>query len=339
MRCNFKSDARFRALAAAHALQRVRRGKMGDVQAGVGNLHREMHVALDDGSLGSRSHTAQSETEGTRARMHGAIFGHAGVFGVLHDREIQLSAEKESLTHDVVFEDGLAVVGDGDRSGGVQRTEVGERGSLARSRGGGNGKDVDDGTAFRLAKPFDPLHRIDDWNSVGHGADRCKATGRRSGSAGCDGLLVPLPGLAQVHVQIDEARRDDEPAGIEFLGLVVDAALDLVGSRDFGNAAILQQNVHGRVDTSRRIDEVPTLDQQTGARLIFSRAGSRHRIFPIARARIAMRVGTPLRTSSRMRACAPSATSLVSSRPRMIGPGCITMASFFAIFSRAEVIW
>ena len=54
---------------------------------------------------------------------------------------------------------------------------------------------------------------------------------------------------------------------------------------------------------------------------------------------LCMRVGTPLRTSSTIADCGPSATSPVSSSPRMIGPGCITMASFFAIFIRYAVIW
>jgi hypothetical protein len=93
VRRNLERDARFGALAAAHTLQRVGRGKMGDVQAGIGNVHRELHVTLDDRRFGSRRHAAQSETERTRARVHGAILGHARVFGVLHDREIQLSAQ------------------------------------------------------------------------------------------------------------------------------------------------------------------------------------------------------------------------------------------------------
>ena len=127
VRRDFKRDARFGAFAAAHTLQRVRRGKMRDVQARVGNVHRELHVALDDRGFGSRGHAAQPETERTRARVHGAILGHPSIFGMLHDREIQLSAQNQRLAHDAVFEDGLAVVGDRNCSGGVQRAKVGER--------------------------------------------------------------------------------------------------------------------------------------------------------------------------------------------------------------------
>ena len=66
---------------------------MRDVQAGIGNVHRELHVTLDDRGFGSRGHAAQPETKRTRTRVHGAILGHARVFGMLHNREIQLSAE------------------------------------------------------------------------------------------------------------------------------------------------------------------------------------------------------------------------------------------------------
>src|SRR5208282_4829657 len=238
--------------------------------------------------------------------------------------------------------DGLAIVSDRDGSGGVQRSKVGERYALTRPGRGGNGKHIDDRAAFGLTKPLDPLHRIDNWNCVGHGADRSEATSGRGGRARRNRLFVRLAGLAQVHMQIDEARRYRESTGIE---LLVRTTLDFVGRSNFGDPAILQQHVHGRVDARRRIDEVAALDQQTGAPQTASPQNcwffprSAHRIFPIARARIAMRRGTPLRTSSRMRAWAPSAISLVNSRPRMIGPGCITMASFFAILNRTGFIW
>src|SRR5271167_4586025 len=47
-----------------------------------------------------------------RSPVHRTILGHPRVFGMLHDRKIQLSAENQRLAHNVVFEDGLAIVGD-----------------------------------------------------------------------------------------------------------------------------------------------------------------------------------------------------------------------------------
>ncbi|OLB32188.1 MAG: hypothetical protein AUH13_04980 [Acidobacteria bacterium 13_2_20CM_58_27] len=55
----------------------------------------------------------------------------------------------------------------------------------------------------------------------------------------------------------------------------------------------------------------------------------------ITRYRMAMRTATPLVTCSSTHDCAPSATSGVISIPRLIGPGCKTIASGCARFSRS----
>ena len=157
MRGNLERYTHFRALAAAHTLQRVRRGKMCDVQAGVRNLHCELQVALHNRGFGGSGHAAQSEAERARAGVHRAVFSHARIFGMLHDREIQLSAQQQSLAHNAVIEDGLAIVGDRNGSGGLQGAEVGKGGALAGARRGSNGKDIDDRAALGLTKPLDPL--------------------------------------------------------------------------------------------------------------------------------------------------------------------------------------
>ncbi len=147
---------------------------------------------------------------------------------------------------------------------------------LLASRRGRDGKHIDDRAAFWLTQPLDPLDRIDHRNRVRHGADRSESARRSGGRAGRDRLFVRLAGFAQVHVQIDEAGRDDESAGIEFL---IRAAFDFVGSRNFGNAAIFQQHVHGRVDARRRVDEVAAFNQQTSSCFLHS-CHSCRRLFP-----------------------------------------------------------
>jgi hypothetical protein len=77
--------------------------------------------------------------------------------------------------------------------------------------------------------------------------------------AGGNRFFVALSGLAQVNMQVDESRSNDQTARIE---LLVGAAADLVGQSNLSNAAIAQQNIHGRVDLRRRIDHVAALDQQ-----------------------------------------------------------------------------
>ena len=46
-------------------------------------------------------------------------------------------------------------------------------------------------------------------DSVGHGADGSEASGGCRRGSGGDGFFVLLPGLAQMHMQVDEAGSDD----------------------------------------------------------------------------------------------------------------------------------
>ena len=79
-----------------------------------------------------------------------------------------------------------------------------------------------------------------------------------AGAAG-DRLFVALSRLAQMNMQIDESRRNDQSAGIEFL---VGAGADLVGQGDLSYTSITQKNVHGCIDLRRGVDHVAALDQQ-----------------------------------------------------------------------------
>jgi hypothetical protein len=65
-----------------------------------------------------------------------------------------------------------------------------------------------------------------------------------------------------VNVQVDEPWGNDQTARIK---LLVRAATDFIRQGNFGNAAIAQQNVHGRIDLRRRVDHVPAFNQQARA--------------------------------------------------------------------------
>ena len=52
---------------------------------------------------------------------------------------------------------------------------------------------------------------------VRHAADGGEASGRRGARAGFDGLGMLDARLAQMHVHVDEARRDDQAGGVEYL--------------------------------------------------------------------------------------------------------------------------
>ena len=129
------------------------------------------------------------------------------------------------------------------------------------ARGGSDRKYIHHGSALGMPQPCDPLGGVHHGRGVRHGANRSEPSGRGGGRAGGDGFFVALSGLAQVNVQIDKSRGNDQTARIEFF---VGAAANLVRQSDLGNSPIAQKNVHGRIDLRRRVDHVAALDQQTG---------------------------------------------------------------------------
>ena len=100
---------------------------MCDVQARFANLLRESNVAIHDARFSSRRHSTQPETKAGGAFVHGSVFGEARILGMLHHRQVQFSAESQRRAHDFVFEDRLAVVGNGNCAGALQCGKVGER--------------------------------------------------------------------------------------------------------------------------------------------------------------------------------------------------------------------
>src|SRR5208283_1638268 len=113
--------------------------------------------------------------------------------------------------------------------------------------------------AFWSLHPARDLRRVVYRHGVGHGADGGKPAGRRRGSTCGDSLLVGLSGLAQMHMQINEAGSHDAPLGVEApLGLTAK-----VGRRSHGrDAPVTQENIHLLIDTARRIDDTSAYDEQ-----------------------------------------------------------------------------
>ena len=251
----------------------------------------------------------------------------AGVFSVLDDAEADARGGGQDLAHDVVLEDGKSVVCDGHDAGGLEGRIVVDGVALRSAGGGGDGEDADDGAALRGLHPAGGFGRVVDRERVGHGGHGGKAARRRRGRAGGDGLLVGVARLAQMDVNIDQPRRHGETGCVQNIGAV--GRLQLAGRGDLGHAAVLEQDVLGEVDAGGRVDQMTSANRKRRhARPPFAVSASS------ARSTTAMRMATPLRTCSRITDCGPSATPAVTSRPRMMGPGCRTTASGACAASR-----
>jgi len=119
--------------------------------------------------------------------------------------------------HDRLAQDGLAIIGDSHRTGGLERAVFGEGFAHAAAGCRGDRKDARTGIALRTLHPACGFHRIVDGDGVGHGAYGGKSTRRCRCRTGSDRFLVTLPRLAQMDVNVDQARSHHQAAGLDDL--------------------------------------------------------------------------------------------------------------------------
>jgi hypothetical protein len=150
---------------------------------------------------------------------------------------------------------------------------------------------------------------------------RRKSARRRRRRAGGDGLLVALAGLAQMDVNVDQAGRDGEAGCVENLGARWPASACPAGN--LGHAAVFEQNVLGSVHAAAGSIRWPPRITSAVMRGLLAYVRPRNQ----RRSTTAMRMATPFAPVRGSTDCGPSATPAVTSRPRMMGPGCMTMAS------------
>src|SRR5262249_45832012 len=126
------------------------------------------------------------------------------------------------------------------------------------------------------------------------------------------------------HGQVHQAGRDDAAARVD--GAVGAEALGDVAHAQ--HAAGGQGHVADLVEVARGIDHAAIADQDLHAA---------SRTLPATMPITAMRTAMPKVTCGRITLCLPSTTSESISTPRLIGPGCITIASGLARVSRSGV--
>src|SRR5260370_18529160 len=97
---------------------------MRDVQPRFANLLRKIYIAVHDVRFGGGGHATQAETKAGRPFMHGTAFGEARVLTMLHDRQIQFSAEAQSRAHDFVIADWLTIATASDSCCTMQADEM-----------------------------------------------------------------------------------------------------------------------------------------------------------------------------------------------------------------------
>ena len=148
--------------------------------------------------------------------MHVAARAQVQVLAMIDHRQIEGARRLHGAAHHARVHHRPAVVGDGHDPGIFHGADGGQL--LARAVLGdrADGENVGDRL---LARALDDVagdggvvvHR----QRIRHAANGRESAGRRGARAGLDGFGVLDTGLAQMHVHVDEARRDDEAGGVE----------------------------------------------------------------------------------------------------------------------------
>ena len=182
---------------------------------------------------------------------------------VIDHGQIQRAAIIHDLPREFGGGDGLAVVGNRDDSRLAHRRDFRDGFAFAADAGRANGPHAH--VAMRLGAIDDEardgrvvVHRL----GVRHAANGREAAARGGKRAGLDGFGIFLPGFAQVHVHINEARRDDQAGGVEDFRAV--GTSDFSRRGDFGDALAVQQNVARRIGLRRGIEHAAVLNQKHG---------------------------------------------------------------------------
>ena len=210
----------------------------------------EGEVALDHDRLGDGRVAGEAELRRDAAFVHVSAARERLLLAVQRERPARRRRVLERAAHQPGRADRDAVVGEGDRAGVGELAHLRQLLPVLATRDRGEEADVH----LRLAtgdldERAERRGRVDHGIGVGHGEDGAVAAGRGRRRSARDRLLVLAAGGAQMHVRVDERRREHEPGSVDDAVTVgVDALAD--GS----DRARVDPHVEDRVDPSRRID-------------------------------------------------------------------------------------
>jgi hypothetical protein len=186
--------------------------------------------------------------------VHVAPAGERRIFGVLRDDcARECSRVLERAPHDAGLADARPVVGEDPDAERVQLPHRRELLAAAALGDAARRRNVAHGFAARREHGRDDGGVVQRRFGVGHGDDRGESSERGGAGAGFDRLRLFVSRLAEVGVQVDEARHDHAAGGIEH-GRAFDAP------RHRGHDTALHEHVGHPV--AGRVDDAPAFDHE-----------------------------------------------------------------------------
>ena len=230
---------------------------MGNVQARPGEFCQQ-YPTLDTEGFRSAGNPAQPEGRGLKALVCDAIALQRRVFAVLNQRYVEHAGVLERPAHQQRRRHRMPVVADRHTPRLPQLRNVGQQlafGSLGygtdwidAGQVGFRGFGQDQRRDIRVV-----VHR----RRVRHTRDRREPSSDGGRCTSGNGLLVFLPGLAQMHVHVDQPRADDQPRW----NLDDGRAIDWNVAADPCDTPVFNQHVIGAVDAVAWVDHAAAFKQ------------------------------------------------------------------------------
>ncbi len=230
----------------------------------------EAQVALQWDELGLPRDARKAEAARRLALVHHATADEFRILRLVHDEGAEIAPVGEGAAHHPGARERGAAVGEGNRAGFLEEADLGRlaAGEALRQRRHRQHADTRR-VAGAAQQEVDEGGVVDDRIGVRLDHDRGDAAGRRREARARQRLAVFVARLAGVDEHVDEARRGDEPTGLDDLGPVRNRGRRSgIGG---GDAAVLDHHVARAVDAAGGIDDagVPDDDRPDFAHRIF----------------------------------------------------------------------
>src|SRR5262245_45846960 len=172
-------------------------------------LAHESQIARQHDLLTRRRPAAQAKQSRDGALVHYAGANEIFVLAMLDERQAQWRGVLHRQPHHAPAAHRPPIVGEGDRAGLGQFHHLGQLAPLLAARDRRDGPYPRRSLLRAVTYSIKQRRRVEDGIGVGHAANRREAAARRRPRASGDRLLALVARLAQVRVEVHEARRDD----------------------------------------------------------------------------------------------------------------------------------
>ena len=185
------------------------------------DIGKDRQVARDGRLLGGGRPATQPEHGRDEAVVRLGPLGQRELLGVVDDRQPERAGIRERRAQDRGGSHRRAVVREADhpRVGQLAERRQSLPSSPDRHRPMRQQLDRRPGRGRGGPDPGEDARLVEGRRRVRHGADRGEAAVHGRGEPGRDRLGVLVAGLAQVHVEIDEARGDDDAVRVDARGV------------------------------------------------------------------------------------------------------------------------